>query len=218
MPLNKSVLTLFPIAFLLTINIFFAQDSIYKRNGDIITAKVLEISSSEVTYKRLDLPNGPMFSEDKANISFIKYSNGNKEEFQVRPLNTKGNEGSNYVHHDDNKIYDLGWHVMYHDKYISERDMKKILLQSNDKTIINLALKSDRARKVSKLGFVAIPFAFAATISGLVYLGSSSDVDAGAFTLSFTSVALPIAIAGIINNHNHSSYRRDAIKLYNQKY
>ena len=38
-----------------------AQDTIYKRNGEIISTKVIEINLKEVTYKRSDLLDGPLF-------------------------------------------------------------------------------------------------------------------------------------------------------------
>jgi hypothetical protein len=37
----------------------FSQDRIKKVNGDIIQAKVLEVSADEVRYKRYSNPDGP---------------------------------------------------------------------------------------------------------------------------------------------------------------
>lgn len=56
-----------------------AQDIIVKTNGDELQCKILEVSKSEVKYKRLTNLDGPAFTEKKANIFMIKYENGEKE-------------------------------------------------------------------------------------------------------------------------------------------
>jgi len=62
----------------------FAQDTLYKRNSsDIIVAKVIEISTNEIKYKRFDLLDGPMFVIDKNQIEKIKYMVGNVEFFVI---------------------------------------------------------------------------------------------------------------------------------------
>ncbi|MGQ0829286.1 MAG: hypothetical protein ACT4ON_12940 [Bacteroidota bacterium] len=60
-----------------------AQDTIVKQNKEIVLAKVIEISTSEVKFKRFDLPDGPLFTLVKSEISKIKYSNGTVEEFNT---------------------------------------------------------------------------------------------------------------------------------------
>lgn len=60
-----------------------AQDTIYKRTGDIIPAKISEINIKEVTYKRTDLLDGPLFISNKNEIRKIKYANGAIDSFKV---------------------------------------------------------------------------------------------------------------------------------------
>lgn len=54
----------------------FCQDTIYKKNGEIINAKVFEISDANVKFKKANNPNGPVYSELKSNLLVIKYANG----------------------------------------------------------------------------------------------------------------------------------------------
>ena len=57
------------------------------RDGQQQIGKVLEISLTEVKYKKVDNIDGPTYSELKNNISAIKYKNGTKIK-----NNTKGDE------------------------------------------------------------------------------------------------------------------------------
>ena len=54
-------------------------DVIILRNGDEIKGKVLEITLTEVKYKKCDNLNGPTISLRKQDVFIIKYPNGTKE-------------------------------------------------------------------------------------------------------------------------------------------
>jgi hypothetical protein len=62
--------------FLIHINFVYGQDIIYKKNGEKIVAKVLELNMSEVKYKTLDNLDGPIYVVLKKDVSVITYSNG----------------------------------------------------------------------------------------------------------------------------------------------
>ncbi|WP_069658525.1 hypothetical protein [Arcticibacter eurypsychrophilus] len=73
--------------YLLTISLLFSfhafsQDKIYKKNGDIVEAKVIEIAESEIKYKVFTDQDGPIYSVDKDRISKIIYHNGREETYQ----------------------------------------------------------------------------------------------------------------------------------------
>ena len=61
----------------------YTQDTIYKRNGDIIASKIIEINPTTVSFKRFDLLDGPMFVTDKNEIKKIKYQIGAIDSFNV---------------------------------------------------------------------------------------------------------------------------------------
>lgn len=76
--------THFLILFVFFSTVVFAQDTLYKRNStEIIVAKVIEISTIEIKYKRFDLLDGPTFVIDKNQIEKIKYMVGSVEYFNV---------------------------------------------------------------------------------------------------------------------------------------
>ena len=60
-----------------------AQDTLYKRSGEIIPAKILEINIKEVSYKRSDLLEGPLFVILKNDIKKIRYATGTIDSFAI---------------------------------------------------------------------------------------------------------------------------------------
>ncbi|TGE27755.1 hypothetical protein E5K02_13925 [Hymenobacter metallicola] len=58
-----------------------AQDLLTKQNGEEIQVKVLEITPSEVHYKRFDYLDGPLIIVRKSDVFMIRYANGSKEVF-----------------------------------------------------------------------------------------------------------------------------------------
>lgn len=53
-----------------------SQDTIVKRDGTQINARILEVGIKSVTYKKLNNPNGPTYTDKRRQIYKIIYSNG----------------------------------------------------------------------------------------------------------------------------------------------
>jgi hypothetical protein len=60
-----------------------AQDVLTKRSGEEIPAKVVEISPTEVKYRRADNPEGPLIILRRTDVLTIRYANGVKEELNA---------------------------------------------------------------------------------------------------------------------------------------
>jgi len=56
-------------------------DSIFLRKGEVVLAKVLEINPTEIKYKNCNNPDGPLIIIYKNAVSYIRYANGQVEEF-----------------------------------------------------------------------------------------------------------------------------------------
>ena len=69
------------LLFVLFSNALVAQDIITKKDGEDIQAKVLEVLTSEIKYKKFDFQDGPTYTELKSNILMIRYENGLKDIF-----------------------------------------------------------------------------------------------------------------------------------------
>jgi hypothetical protein len=64
------------LTFIFTLFNCYSQDVITKKTGEDIKAKILEITSTEVKYKRFDNLIGPIYSINKSEVLLIKYENG----------------------------------------------------------------------------------------------------------------------------------------------
>ncbi|MBX3165423.1 MAG: DUF4190 domain-containing protein [Bacteroidetes bacterium] len=60
-------------------------DEIVFKDGKETKVKLIEINSSEVRYKRCDMPNGPLYVAKKSEIFMVKYANGTREIFKNEP-------------------------------------------------------------------------------------------------------------------------------------
>jgi hypothetical protein len=72
---------------LLTATFSYAQDNIVLRNGEEIAAKVLEVSPTELKYRKTTNPDGPIYTSPVRDVLLIKYANGTKDNFGTQPTN-----------------------------------------------------------------------------------------------------------------------------------
>lgn len=81
-----------------------AQDVLTKRDGTDIQAKVLEVTTGEVKYKKFDNINGPTFSILKSDLLMVRYENGTKDIFNQQNTNSVANTNFNSTP-DDNTCF-----------------------------------------------------------------------------------------------------------------
>ncbi len=73
---------LFTLLFIIGVfSLSYAQDMITKKNSEDIKAKVLEVTTSEIKFKKFENLNGPTFSLSKSEVIMIRYENGTKDVF-----------------------------------------------------------------------------------------------------------------------------------------
>lgn len=205
----------------------FSQDTIFKRNKEIVIAKILEISDSEVKYKRFDLPEGPDYIEIKSNIAIIKYSNGLTESFQAAPAQVTApvaNQNTLPFPFNPQRITYLGlnrWEQM--GRILNEEQMHVALWETKDKDILRLSKQSKFAKKAQFVGFATIPCGIAgisiaaAGVNNLFNGGPSNDNYLFG-TMVCAALALSTNIFGVTMFHTHRRKNAQAIELYNQLY
>ena len=90
-----------------------AQDLITTKDGSDILAKILEVTQSEIKYKKINNLDGPTFTIDKSDILIVRYENGENEVFNTsttRTSNKHRNTTENVVegmrYREYSKLYD----------------------------------------------------------------------------------------------------------------
>jgi len=77
----KKILFLSALTFCLS-QAVISQDKIYRNNGKVVEAKIIEIGSSEVKYKEFNNPDGPVYVLESDRIKKIVFQNGKEQKFE----------------------------------------------------------------------------------------------------------------------------------------
>jgi hypothetical protein len=205
----------------------FSQDTIVLISNQVVIAKISEINSTEIKYKRFDMQDGPDFIEKKSKIKMIRYKNGTVDNF-ITEKTVAGNSpvsstlGYPFVPFGKKKY-------TYNGRIIGENRMYKIMGQENNPEINLLMKKAKVAKGIQFVGFGAIAtgvysvysFIFAAIFanSDFVGTGDSSVSDfyrAAGIASAVATVGL--GTTGIVFSKRHTNLKAKAVKLYNQKF
>jgi hypothetical protein len=229
---------LFIFILFLSANCLKAQDTIYKRSGDVVYAKVLEINPTEIKYKRHNFQDGPLYIERKEMISTIRFANGLKEVFDISTvsLQTVPAQQDPYYSPDRrinnidpqlfNKIYSRGSKFSYKNDMLSENQLHRLLLKTRDKQIIDQVGRSKDAHTLQYIGFGAIPLGIGAIYflqksgfgSFYSYYGNSPNNGDLALSAVFFVGAITCPIVSGIFKQKRKTYNSNAIEAYNAKY
>lgn len=204
-----------------------------KINGEVIQAKITEVGPAEIKYKKFNFQDGPTYVENRADIRYLKYSNGITEQISsskpIAAAPVKANPGTTTDYYDPNeqkalhvdKMQPYGSRYKYQGRKIGENEMHRILMKTQDREIVPLIQASKDAHILQFVGFGAIPLGIAAlyvleagAISGSGRL--STGAVTGSLLLLGGAIACPI-ISGIYK-HKRTASNRKAVELYNQKY
>lgn len=209
-----------------------AQDTIIKTSKDTIIAKIMEISPKEIKYKRFDNADGPTYIELKSNIVKIKYANGVTETFAETKTEETTKVSSNDYYNGtplNNDIEAWGSRYRYQNKYMSEREMQEMLLNTKDKKIMKMVGQAKDAKNLQFIGFAGIPLG----ITSIAFLWKSTGIFSSNYNytggrifnqedLAVSAVCGVAAIAcpviSIVAKSNRQKYNRQAVKMYNEKF
>ncbi len=210
---------LFSTIFFFSIGNLFSQDTIFKRNSEIVIAKILEISPTEIKYKKFDYQDGPTYTESKSNIKQVIYSSGMKEVFEV-----KLPEEQKVVYLDNSEYYDGTKYdkidmlhtnkYLQQNKYYNEREMHKLLINTNDRKIAELVKVSKRSHGLQYIGFAAFPLGIA-TLMSFAINEPAVGISVGGICLLGT-IACPIASS--VFKKKRKASNQAAVNLYNQEH
>lgn len=212
---------LFFIAFMILGLVVSGQDTLFKRNGERIAAKIKEISTIEVSYNRFDMLDGPIFKIAKDDVSRIKYVNGVIDSFAVFKQN------SAYINNNPMTIvFRNKWGYKYNEHRLSEKEILTMTSEKNN-AIKNLEIVTQtQAYKKNKLKQYAFGLGGVAVAAGIIgaaqgYM-SIQDDGANLEPVLFASLACAgaVVITTSVISRNYKKKRRTNIhtlaELYNQ--
>jgi hypothetical protein len=107
----------------------FSQDVITKKNGEIIQARVQNISNTEISYERAENKAGPTFSVPKNDVYKIKYENGTED---IYGMFASLDEAKNYI---TTRMNEFGAD--------RESSFKKLTAQFDDNILVLNTIKSN---------------------------------------------------------------------------
>lgn len=88
----KTLKSLLILSLVLVVSGLQAQDKVYRKTGDVVAAKIIEVNDEFVVYKMFNNLEGPNYKLRKDAIDKVVYENGSTETFsgstQFKPMNT----------------------------------------------------------------------------------------------------------------------------------
>lgn len=118
------------LIFLLLSSYGYCQDRIRTVSGEIIQAKVTEISQDEIKYKKYSNPEGPIYILRKDEVSQITYQNGETETFNSKRINKPDENERNFVEGVDNRIVELFYTM-------TRRNNKVFITSDNENAVVH---------------------------------------------------------------------------------
>ncbi len=211
-----------------------SQDTLFKKDGSKIIAKVLEINPEEIKYKKFDFQEGPTYIDKKIDFSMIIYSTGLKEiiqsseprvEVKQDPAPETAGDYYGEKFKETGKIEPYGSRYILNDKKLNQRELHKVLLKTMNKEIILKVGKAKDSYKLQYIGFAGIPLGIASFLlfaNSLPYSNATGTYNGNKNLQTASLVCLAAAIScpiasGIFKGRT-KKLNREAVDLYNQKY
>lgn len=225
---KPSILFLVCLLILTSPILLISQDTLYMKNGVKIPSKILEVTPTEVKYKKVENIDGPTFTTHGSDISLIKYKNGSIDTLRVDPpvevivkTPDKPTAPKPVPVDPHPAIYPFGPVFKYNGRHINAKGAQRIMLTVNDPVINDHVKKAKTSKIMGLLGFVAIPtFIFGVGYSAVAAInndGSPSDMSYGPGIAS-GAVAVVALGTSITFNVRKKKNMNAALDLYNAKY
>ena len=224
--------TLFFILGVLCLFMAKAQDTIYKRSGERIDAKITEISSTEVKYKRFTMQDGPLFIISRNDVQKIRFSNGVVDSFAVtQPVTTQtvtpsqsGSAGTRQAPMPTNVIQNPRAGLYYYNQEKVNEKRMLFIAQDKNRTWKNKelekAITATRDFKSNQYisGFGG-PLVALACIMGAGQIAQSNPGSYAPGALAFNGIGIFIAsqIISPMFKRKRTQNARKVVELYNRQ-
>lgn len=113
--------------FLLCSAVVSAQDVIVKKDGSTIVCRVVELTDSEITYKKWSDLNGSNYVMDRSLASAINYENGKKVSLsEATNLYTPNNQNDGTQQYNDRALLRMDYAAQKHNPYKKAQTLRTI--------------------------------------------------------------------------------------------
>ena len=176
----------------------YSQDVIITKNAEKIEAKIIEVSSAEIKYKKLSNLEGPTFVLLSSEVASVIYENGDVKvyENEILPKNIEQamNVADKYIIRKGNKYYcgEKMLRGVYYKKYLYHNNC----LQAYD--------LYEEGENLSKWGWGIFGVSFVYALSAVNFLGCDGDVGlmlCTCLSISCAAASIPILIVGYNKMH-----------------
>ncbi len=231
--MNKEFIFKSIVLLILLVTDCVAQDTIFMRNDQRIPCNVVEVNTTEVKYKKLEITDGPLYIESKSAVAQIKYKNGFVDVFfeakspSVPPVKNKEvvekkddyvrSGGQPKLNRLNNNLYRYG------EKFMNEKGMHQMLLSLKNPEITKEIEGAKRSRKLKYVGFLAIPLAIggmvaASMVESDTYPSTARNEEFIAPAVICLTSATIVFSASIYFGIDRKVKNAKAVGLYKQKY
>lgn len=219
---------LFLLSSILVNKCVLAQDTIVFKDKQKLVVVVKEVSPTEIQYKKIEMPDGPMYITSKNDIEKIIYKNGYVE--VMKPVVAETTAGQNFTvyrseeSHTLEKITDADAKRRY-GYYVTMIDRHPDLSRKEKLTNLAISIRSlKKHQDGTRTG--AIIFGGVALAGGILY-GALSSVNAFSYgsgdgslfatpPIVFGTAAAILGGASIAIHINLKKKRQEFVNLYNQ--
>lgn len=192
-----------------------AQDVIVKKDQSTVMGKVLEITSSEIKYKKWNNQDGPTYSINRSEVASINYENGEVEKF-TETTNTQQNNSIPQVQYLNSYMtYSSTGSLFLNGRMLSDKEVQNLV----DPQSYQLYLK---AGNQAMTGFILdIGGGIACVVAGLIELieTDADDFHSNSFKakLAFAIGGLTLGMAGWIIGDSAINKVKKVAETYNEK-
>ena len=162
MNILRRFVTIFPL--LCVAEMVTAQDVILKKDNTTVLSKVIEVTSTEIKYKKWSNQDGPTYSIDRSEVSSINYENGEVESFSVFNNQTNNNQpqvqkpNGNYMEYLSNRLKLNG-------KILSDSEVKDLV----DEQSYQIYLKGRKDALIHDFCLAGSGLAFSGACFSVIY-------------------------------------------------
>ena len=209
----------FVLLFLTTSFQCLSQDTIFYKNASNIVVIVKEVSQTEVQYKKMEMPDGPMYIISKNDISKIVYKNGYIDVIKPTVIETPASQPFTVLHSSSSELTKetISYRIAKR-RYSSLAALVDRHPDVNRRSELMKIAGSIRGFKVGENTTRTVAIVFGAiTIPALAIFSTFTNSNEGLIVPATTAGVALLCTAAAITFHVNLRKKRNAfVDVYNQ--